>query len=448
MKMKMMTSKFRITCGMICVFATAIWFADPVAAQQADSRKPHEQASVSAAEQGSQNTSGSDQNRSFGGPEGVSQTLKADEARVSIFPMPRWAKPYFDWKKRIKDDYGLSFGLSAYWLYQKASDSLSDNDDAFGGIYRFQGSWVAFARGTGHPGRLEWRIENRSSVGGWLSPSQLGSEIGAAALNTGFAYSDNFETDLSVLNWTQGFNDRRAGVAVGRLAFDVYLDAFMFQTFSRGFINRAFVLNPTLATTGIGALGAVAKGFVTDNLWLGGQIYDGNAVSGEFDFDTFQEHEWLGAVEIGFTPSISRYKTDRIQFTYWGKDARQKAGVPRGKGWVVSASYRLTERFIPFTRFGHSDGGAGVAAESAASIGFEFTPRNDQAWSFGAGWAKPSEKTSGPDLDDEYVFETSYKFQVWPFLSLMPDVQLLLNPAKNPAKSSVWVFGLRCILTL
>ncbi len=97
--------------------------------------------------------------------------------------------------------------------------------------------------------------------GSFLSPSQLGGEIGVAALSTGFGYSDNFSTDLAVLNWTQVFNDKRAGIAVGRLAFDVYLDAFMFQTFSRGFFNRAFTFNPTLATTGIGALGVVAKGF-------------------------------------------------------------------------------------------------------------------------------------------------------------------------------------------
>ena len=389
-----------------------------------------------------------DPDRALGGPDGVTQQLKKAEQPTSTFPTPGWAKSYYDWKKGLKDDYGLSMGLSAYWLYQKASESLGSDDSALGGIYRFQGSWTAFGRGTGHPGRLEWRIENRSEVGSSLSPSQLGGEIGAAALNTGFGYSDNFKTDISVLNWTQLFADQRAGVAAGRLAFDVYLDAFMFQTFSRGFLNRAFLLNPTMGTTGIGALGAVAKGFVIDQLWLGGQVHDGNAVSGDFDFDTFKEHEWLKAAEIGWTPSISRYKTDRVQFTYWAKDERQKAGVPKGSGWVVSASWQLTDRFIPFTRFGHSDGGAGVAAESAASIGFEFSPRKDQAWSLGAGWAKPSEKTFGPGLKDEYVFETSYRFQLWRSFSLTPDLQLLLDPAKNPAESTVWVFGLRAILSL
>jgi len=87
-------------------------------------------------------------------------------------------------------------------------------------------------------------------------------------------------------------------------------------------------------------------------------------------------------------------------------------------------------------------------AESAASIGFEFEPRKDQAWSFGTDWAKPSKKVSGPDLDDEYVIETSYKFRIWPFLFLTPDLQLLLNPANKPDQSSRWVFGLRAILAL
>ena len=418
-------TKKQITAVFVCLLVLAVVLPWPVSAQ----------------------TAKGGQDLKIAGPEGVAQKLEAEEDSLSLYPQPSWLQPYDGWKKRLKDAYGLSFGLSAYWLYQKANESQGD-DDALGGIYRFQGSWVAFARDTSYSGRLEWRVENRSAVGSLQSPSELSGDVGAAALNTGFGYSDNFSTDLSVLNWTQTFLDHRAGFAVGRLAFDVYLDAFMFQTFSRGFLNRAFLVNPTMGTTGIGALGAAAKGFVTDNILIGGQIYDGNAASGEFDYDTFEEHEWLKALEIAWTPSPARYKTDRVQFTYWDKDERRKAGVPEGSGWVVSASYQAMNGFIPFTRFGHSDSGAGVAAESAASIGFELMPANDQAWSLGFGWAKPNDKNTGLDRDDEYVIETSYKVQIWPFLSLTPDLQLLLNPANHPDESSVWVAGLRAILTL
>lgn len=239
------------------------------------------------------------------------------------------------------------------------------------------------------------------------------------------------------------FNDQTAGFAVGRLAFDAYLDAFAFQTFSRGFVNRAFILSPTMATTGIGALGAVAKGFVSDTIWLGGQIYDGNAASGDFDMDTFDQGDWLKAVEIGWTPSINKRTTDRIQFTWWDKDAREMAGVPAGQGWAVSASVKR-DNWFPFVRFGHSDGGAGVKAKDSASAGFEYTIRPNQAWSLGLGWVNPVIEHNS----DEYVIETSYKFQLLKGFSLLPNVQLLIDPANNPDESQVWVFGLRSILSL
>jgi porin len=384
------------------------------------------------------------------GPDGVSSQIdQSYEGADAVYEPEKGLKPYYDWKQRLQDEHGFAFGFTAYWLYQKASDSLGSDDDALGQIYRLQGNWTLLGRDTGHPGRIEWRFEYRDAIGSNLAPSQLGGAggIGTAALNSGFGYSPNFDLDLSVFNWTQLFNDQTAGFAVGRLAFDAYLDAFPFQTFSKGFLNRSFVLNPTVGTTGIGALGAVAKGFVTDQVWIGGQIYDGNAVSGEFDMDTFDEGEWLKALEIGWAPSVDRRKTDRIQFTYWDKDERTLAGVPSGSGWAVSASWKVSEKLFPFLRFGHSDGGAGVAAENAASIGVEYTTRPDQAWSIGFGWADPVSPAAGPALKDEYVLETSYKFQLLRGFSLLPDLQYIKDPANNPNEDNVWVGGLRGILT-
>jgi porin len=163
--------------------------------------------------------------------------------------------------------------------------------------------------------------------------------------------------------------------------------------------------------------------------------------------DTFDEGEWLKALEIGWAPSVDRRKTDRIQFTYWDKDERTLAGVPSGSGWAVSASWKVSEKLFPFLRFGHSDGGAGVAAENAASIGVEYTTRPDQAWSIGFGWADPVSPAAGPALKDEYVLETSYKFQLLRGFSLLPDLQYIKDPANNPNEDNVWVGGLRGILT-
>jgi porin len=385
----------------------------------------------------------------FGGPESVTGQLKrADERREAMYDWPLF-DGYFDWKRQVNDDYGVSFGLHFYGLIQKASDSLPDrDDDAFGNIFRFLGNWTLWKKDNGNLGRIEWRLESRSDWFGFQAPGSLGSATGIAALAPGFAYSDNFDLDLAVINWTQGFANGKAGYAAGRLAFDVYLDAFPFQTFSKGFINRSFILNPTLPTTGVGAIGGVVKGFVTDHLWLGAQIHDANAVSGEFDFDTVREGEWLKAVEIGYTPSFGERKSRLLQFTYWDKDARSLAGVSSGSGWAVSAAWKLNDTYFPFLRFGHSDGGAGVAAEDAISGGVEIARPRGEVWTIGLGWAKPSEETFGPGLDDETVVETSYKFQISKNFSLLPDAQVIFNPANNPGKSSIWVIGIRAILTL
>ena len=203
-----------------------------------------------------------------------------------------------------------------------------------------------------------------------------------------------------------------------------------------------------MPTTGIGAIGGVVKGFVTDNIWIGGQIHDANAASGSFDFDTVKEGEWLKAVEVGFTPSFGQRKSNLVQFTYWDKDERTLAGVSDGSGWGVSVAWKLNDTYFPFVRFGGSDGGGGVAAEQSFSTGVEIAMPRGEAWTIGAGWAKPSEETFGSGLDDETVLETSYKFQISKSLSLLGDAQVIFNPANNPNESSVWLFGVRAILAL
>ncbi len=212
---------------------------------------------------------------SFGGPSGVSEELATqDDFRDALFE-PGWSKalftPWFDWKREVNDEHGLKLGANVLMLAQTASaDSSAGDDSAAGGMYRFQGSWRAVSSDTS-VGEFSWRVESRSNIGGVPAPQSLGGSY-VAALNTGFPYGDNFDVDTPVLSWKQVFTRQRWGYDLGRLAFDVYLDPSWVQSPYRGHMNRAFVFNPTLATTGAGALGAVAKGFVTDKIWLGAQI--------------------------------------------------------------------------------------------------------------------------------------------------------------------------------
>jgi porin len=380
---------------------------------------------------------------SIEGPDGVAAELeeqdKLKDYRFTI--LHDWLAPWFDWKAKLNERHGLSLGFNATVLGQYSGDSPGDNDTAAGGIYRFQGNWQAVGRGSDNPGSLGFRLEYRRRIGP-IGPSSFSSELGVAAPNTGFAYSDVFDLDLSVLTWTQHFARGRAGFIVGRLDFAALLDPYPFQTFSRSFINRAFVYNPTAGTTGIGALGAGVKGFVSERIWLGGVFYDGNASSGDFDFDTFDSDELLKHVEIGWTPSFARRKTDKLQLTYWHKDERPEAGASEGDGWLVTANTTLAERYLVFLRAGWSNGGAGVPADRSVSVGVGISKKYDEL-SLGLGWARPSEETVGSGLNDEWALEASYRIQMSPNSTVMPDVQLVIDPARSPETSTAWVFGLR-----
>ncbi len=387
------------------------------------------------------------------GPNGVSGELEQAEMIVDAFRRDNRGvalKRWYDWKQRLQDDYGFNFGINASLLYENASDVLGVKDNAAGGIYRLQGDWMLVGRRTGDVGGIIFRVENRSKIGSGIPPASLRGEIGAAATDPGFAYSDNFGTNFSVLAWQQGFGGEqpRVGLVAGLLDFSAHLDALYYQTVARGFLNRSFILSSTVATTGIGALGAAARGMVTDRWSVGGGFYDANARSGDPDAGDFQWDELLKHVEVGFTPSLARRVTDRVQLTWWHKDALPVKGVSSGQGWLLSYSWLVRDVYVPFLRAGYSDGGAGVLA-SASLVGGFSRRLNHQDWiTFGAGWNKPSSKTYGAGLQDEKVLEASYLWQLTANTSLLADVQLISDPALNPDRSLVWIAGVRMRMAL
>lgn len=387
----------------------------------------------------------------FGGPASTAAELKvADAIKTPLLRLPDIQKglaPWFDWKRRVFDDYGLSLGLDVNWLYQRATASLGERD-SFGAIYRVRGEWLALGRGTSHSGSLVYRLEYRDDHFTNVAPAAFATEIGAASLTTGFAYADDFGPMFTELYWKQIYNDKRIGFVVGVLDFGPYFDYYPYTTLGKGFLTREFLLNPTLAITGVGHLGAAVKGFIGDHIWVGGAFYDANAVNGDWNFDTWNGDELLKHVEIGWTPDRKRNRTDRVQFTYWDVDERPEAGVPAGSGWALSISGEFAERFLPFFRVGDSDGGGGAKAESHVGIGFGLSVRQDDLFSVGLARNKPSRKTFGADLNDESVLEVSYQLQISQNVSLLPDIQLIVNPANNPNKDRIWVFSLRVRLTL
>ena len=86
-------------------------------------------------------------------------------------------------------------------------------------------------------------------------------------------------------------------------------------------------------------------------------------------------------------------------------------------------------------------------AKRSLSGGFSYRFAFQDWLTVGVGLNKPSDKTHGLELDTEKVIEASYLWQITANTSLLPDVQLILDPALNTEENSAWSAGVRLRLT-
>ncbi len=204
------------------------------------------------------------------------------------------------------------------------------------------------------------------------------------------------------------------------------------------FTNLAFSTNPTIAAPNQG-LGAAAGAMLTDNLYLQGGVSDANGQSTQAGFDTFfDDNEYFSYIEAGVTSSQDRIYLDNVHVTFWHTDARVAAGTPDGWGVALSSEKYVCDKWLPFFRFGYSDGDAALM-QTSFSTGIGLRRENNDVAGIGFNWGKPADGT----LSGQFTSEAFYRFQLTQFLAVTPDVQLIVDPALNPGKDVIALFGLR-----
>ena len=178
---------------------------------------------------------------------------------------------------------------------------------------------------------------------------------------------------------------------------------------------------------------------------------DGNADStNPFDgFDTFfNDHEFFKTIELGWVTSRDRFYLDNTHITYWHADERKLAGVESGWGVNFSFEHAFEDKWMPFIRAGYAkDGGTLLQKTFSTGFGYHFSD-NISLLGFGFNWGEPNESTFGPGLEDQYAMEVFARLQVMKNLQITPDIQLIINPARNPTVEQSWVFGLRARIVL
>jgi len=379
----------------------------------------------------------------FGGPGSVSGQIADDRRQTSPLTDTTLPQNYTDWKKSLSEDHDLDFTIDYNLTAISATNTLNDEDNFAGGVFRFFGQWDLVGRDSGNTGTFVWKIENRHEYTD-IAPNGAKTEIGYVGLISP-TFSD-IGTRLTNLFWKQNLNQGEIEIFAGFIDVTDLVDVYALASPWTGFTNFAFATgSATIVPPDDATLGAYFNAMLSENIYLITGFADSNADSTDpFEgFNTFGDHEFIKTIELGRVTSRDRFFLDNTHITFWHSDEREEAGVKSGSGVSFSYSHSFDEKWMPFLRAGYADDG-GTLLEKSVSTGFGYHwGANNSLFGVGLNWGQPNEDTFGSDLDDQYTVEVFSRLQVMKNFQLTPDIQYIKDPALNPEEDDSWMFTLR-----
>ena len=374
----------------------------------------------------------------LGGPYSVRQQLEEDaKPKESSFTFPKINDvfaPWFEFKNEMKEKHYLTLGMDYNMLYQDASDSISDIDNAASGVARIYGKWILTGRDTKDTGTLVFKFENRHKINSQIPASMLGFEVGYNGI-TGLLFNDAGAI-VGDMNWQQFFNKGTTGFIVGRYDPADYMDVLGYTNPWATFSNLSILVNSTIAYTDYGLGAGMAQSF--DDQWIiRASISDANANMTELkafnkgsEFFTFAQIDWV--------PNIDKRYTHNVHVTLWHIDERESLGTEESQGITFGSIWTFNDETMVFGRFGLSDGDAPLANKSFVA-GFTHEMQRSDMFGFGFSWEEPSSR----GLRDQYATEVFYRWQMGQHIAITPSIQWLKDPALAPDEDDIWVGGLR-----
>lgn len=368
----------------------------------------------------------------LGGPSSVRAELAGGDgltdpqfrSRFLQSTLPAW----FAFKDTLKENAGIEFKID-YLSLGQWSNTDTGQGHAAGGIARIYGTWQAF-----EDGGLTAKLEHRTAYTS-VAPQFFGFDSGAQSI-TGTAFND-IQLALTNLFWTQRAANRVWTLQAGQIDVTDFVDVYGLVSPYSAFQNLAFNTNPTINAPNPGL--AIAGGVrLHENIYAVASIADANGNPAEPNFDVFKTGETFKSVEIGYMSSQDRIYFDNIHLTFWQSDGAGDGSRRDDWGVAGSASWFFDNRWMPFLRAGFSQGEAALY-KTTVSAGLGLYTRQTDLFGIGLNWSDPGDAFD----EDQYTAEAFYRLAVSPNLAITPSVQLIANPALNPAEDSLAIFGIR-----
>jgi porin len=340
---------------------------------------------------------------------------------------PRNVLPGFHaWKDGLAER-GVKLGFD-YLALGQWSDSDLGVGESSGGIARFYGTIDA---GTGNS--FTFKIENRHAYS-TVAPQFFGFESGALSI-TGTAFNDS-DTLLTNLFWTYREPEGRFTLQAGQIDVTDFLDVYGLVSPYTAFQNLAFNTNPTINAPNPG-LGLAAGVGLGPNLYAVASIVDANGDASEPDTSVFEQGETFKSLEIGYTSGRDRTYFDNLHLTVWQSDESEEQGRAEDHGAALSAAWFIGNAWMPFLRYGVSEGTAALYQRSF-STGVGWYGCNTDLAGLGLNWAE----AKGFD-ETQFTAEAFYRFSLSPGFQITPSVQYIAKPLLAPDQDDLIIVGLR-----
>lgn len=387
--------------------------------------------------------------------------------------LPDWfgGKPFWEWSRITGNWGGFRDTLEAKGLTFAASYTLDWSSVWDGGTSRRASTRTLFDINA----TLE--LEKLcGSQGGKVFADFYSSDMRGGSRFVGDVQgTDNNETgdnvdQLAELWFEQTFFDNIVRLKIGKIDANSEFAVTLHNPYH---MHISAAVSPTMLSMPIypdPALGVVLFVYPLEQLYLAGGAFDGSLAAGKRtgrhgfqDLGRDDEAYFIG--EAGYTwAALFSMGSGRVAGGGWVNTAtfnRFDGGTESDtSGVYVLAEQQIFKRdsmpdddkkgFFVFLRGGFADE-AVATVESHFGAGFSingtFDGRDDDAFGFMVSFADLSDDPASGLVDDETAIELFYRFQVTPFMSIMPDIQFIMNPGGAGAIEDAVVGSVRLELS-
>ncbi len=363
----------------------------------------------------------------------------SNDPMVENDPLDFALDPWNHAKSMMDDKYGLKFQGSYTFHYQRATHTLSDRQEEFGGRLDLGVNWTLLHTGEKDTGSLILLARSSENIGArqdYAVSDDAGSIMGTNSLHGG---GEQIPISLNLLYWRQTFMDERLAVSVGKIHPNAWIDLSpIANDETRQFMSGAYTGNLANNGQGLWAPGIAVELNLDKNWYVNGVVANAMGRTATTGLDTLKDGHFYEALEVGYKVGEKGQPQGNYRLTGWHTDDTDGDG---GYGISVGFDQEIAAGWAPFSRVGYGDPDSS-AISTFVSFGIAnlrpFDRRGDM-FGIAGTYSRPSDG----DLPEETIFETFYRLKITESIEFSPDLQWILHPAFQPDEDNLFVIGAR-----